>query len=65
MAAIRIMIALLYTFHGALPSGNQNRVGLGEFRLEQAIKDKGDVDFERAAFAARLSHAPSLFVGTP
>jgi hypothetical protein len=55
MAAIRIIIALLYTSHGALPSGNQKGIGLGEFRLQQAIKDIGNVDFEQAAFRVRLS----------
>ena len=41
----------------AFPKGHQNIVGLGELRLEQAIKRIVDFDLQRAASCARLSHA--------
>jgi len=40
------IVALLYTRHRALPTGNQKIVGLSELRLEQAIKDIVNVNFQ-------------------
>ncbi len=52
------MIELLYTGTGGmLPNGYQKTVGLGEFRIVQAVKQILNVNLKRAVRWARLSHA--------
>ena len=52
------MTELLYTAaDGTLPNGYQKTVGLGEFRIVQAIKQILNVNLKRAGRWARLSHA--------
>jgi hypothetical protein len=58
------MIDLLYAADGTLPDGHQKTVGLGEFRIVQAIKRIVKENLRRTASGARLSHAFSEYLET-
>jgi hypothetical protein len=59
------MIKLLYTAAGGtLPNRHQKAVGLGDFRVVQAIKRIVKENLKRAVSGARLSHAVSEYSET-